>query len=98
CDRLPISRQEEPIAQWVFDHGEKAGRGMATHRNATAFYVPLKSARGTVGVMAVVPGESDGSLGGDQMQLLEVFAHQTATAIESTRSQHAAEAARIQMQ
>lgn len=97
CDRLPISRDEEPIAQWVLEHGEKAGRGTETYSSATAFYLPLKGAREVVGVLAVLPGDN-GSFGSDQMQLLEVFAHQTATAIESTRSQHAAEAARIEMQ
>ena len=96
-DRLPMSKEEEPIAQWVLEHGEKAGRGLETYNSATAIYLPLKGAREMVGVIAVVPGHN-GSFAGDQMQLLEIFAHQTATAIESTRSQHAAEAARIQMQ
>jgi two-component system, OmpR family, sensor histidine kinase KdpD len=96
-DHLPISSNEEPIAQWVLDHREKAGCRMENHCSATALYLPLKGAREIVGVMAVVPGESV-CFGTDQMQFLEVFAHQTATAMESTRSQHAAEAARVQMQ
>jgi len=97
CDRLPMARDEQPVAQWVMEHGEKAGRGMETHGSATALYFPLKGAREMVGVMGVVPGDK-GSFGKDQMQLLEVFAHQISTAMESTRSQHAAETARIQMQ
>jgi two-component system sensor histidine kinase KdpD len=97
CDRLPISRDEEPIAQWVLDHGDKAGRGTEHHGNAAAFYLPLKGAREMVGVMAIVTGDN-GSFAGDQTHLLELFAHQTATAMESARSQHSAEAARIQMQ
>ena len=97
CDRLPISRDEEPIAQWVLDHGEKAGRGTENYSGAAAFYLPLKGAREIAGVMAIVAGDN-GSFAGDQTQLLELFAHQTATAMESARSQQSAEAARIQMQ
>ena len=95
-DLLPISKTEEPIAQWVFDHGEKAGRGTEREPNASAFYLPLKGSRQMVGVMAVVAGED--SFAGDQTHLLELFAHQTATAIDSAHSQYAAEAARVQMQ
>lgn len=97
CDRLPIAREEQRVAQWVFEHGVKAGRGLDMHGGASALYLPLKGARETIGVMALAP-ENDGSIAGEQMQLLEVFAHQTAIAIENTRSQHAAEAARTQMQ
>ena len=96
-DRLPIARNEESIGQWVLDHREKAGRGLENHPGATALYLPLRGAREIVGVMAVVPAEN-GTFPIDQMEFLEVFAHQTATAMESARSQHAAEAARIQMQ
>ncbi|HYP06851.1 MAG TPA: DUF4118 domain-containing protein, partial [Bryobacteraceae bacterium] len=96
-DLLPIARDEQPIAQWVFEHGRKAGRGMEAHGGASALYLPLRGTRDTVGVMALVT-ENERSLAGEQMQLLEVFVHQTATAIENTRSRHAAQAARAQMQ
>ena len=61
-DHLPIARREEPIAQWVLDHGEKAGRAMENHRGATALYLPLKGAREVVGVLAVAPGRTASSL------------------------------------
>jgi two-component system, OmpR family, sensor histidine kinase KdpD len=94
-DWLPIPRDEEPVAQWVLDHGEKAGRGTKTSSSATAFYLPLKGSREVGGVMAVLPFDTD--FAHDQRQLLEMFAHQTATAIERTRSLNTAEAARIQV-
>jgi two-component system sensor histidine kinase KdpD len=50
-----------------------------------------------VGVMGVLP-TGGARFASEQLQLLEVFAHQAALAIERTSSQHAAEAARIQMQ
>jgi two-component system, OmpR family, sensor histidine kinase KdpD len=95
-DWLPVPRAEESIAQWVWDHGEKAGRGMETFGRATALYLPLKGSGQAVGVMAVVPA-GNGRFASNQMQLLEIFADQTATAMERTESQNAAETATIQM-
>lgn len=97
-DQLPVSREEEPVAQWVFEHGENAGLGMKAMSGAAALYLPLKGAREIVGVMAILAGTGRSRLGGAQIELLEMFAHQVALAIERTRSQQAAEAARLQMQ
>jgi two-component system sensor histidine kinase KdpD len=88
-DPLPVPRAEEPVAQKVLEGGEKA-------RGAAAVYLPLKGARETAGVMCVLPA-GGGALAGAQMQLIEVFAHQTAMAMERTQSQNAAESARVQM-
>lgn len=96
-DRLPVPSSEEPVAQWAFDHGEPSGRGTPTMGSATALYIPLKGARATVGVVGVVSA-GHRRIASDQMQLLEVVASQTAMAMERTRSQHAAEAARMQME
>ena len=41
-NQLLISTAEEEIAQGVFDHGRKAGRGMERFPDAAATYVPLK--------------------------------------------------------
>ncbi len=95
--QLLLPRFEESVAQWAFDHGEKAGLATRVHERSTALYLPLKGARETVGVMAVVPSGRAG-LPDEQVQLLEVIASQTAMAIERTSSQHAAESARVQVQ
>jgi two-component system sensor histidine kinase KdpD len=50
-----------------------------------------------VGVMGILPA-AQGRFAVEQVQLLKVLGNQTAMAIERTRSQHAAEAARIQME
>jgi two-component system sensor histidine kinase KdpD len=97
-EHLPIPRAEEAVAQRVFDHGQKAGKGIDARSDATAFYLPLKGSREVMGVMGILPGGDHRVSAPDQVQLLEVFANQTALAIERTRSQHAAEAARMQMQ
>jgi len=95
-DWLPVPKTEEMIAQAVFDTQEKAGRGTDRSPDATALYLPLKGGSETSGVMALLnAGEAE--LGAEQTRLLEAFAHQTAIAMERTRSRSIAEAARIQV-
>lgn len=101
-DLLHVPLSEEPIAQWVFDHGHKAGlrANVSTdaHSNAAALYIPLRGARETFGVLAVLPDPENRIFAPEQQQLLEVFASQTAVAIERTLSQRAEEETRIHMQ
>ena len=96
--QLPVSTAEEEIAQSVFDQGRKAGKGMERFPDAAATYVPLKGASRIVGVMCILPGADGQVLKSGQQHLLDLFANQTALAIERTLSQNAADAARIQMQ
>ena len=97
-NQLLISTAEEEIAQEVFDHGRKAGRGMERSPDAAATYVPLKGASRIVGVMAILPGLKGEVLHADRQHLLDLFANQTALAIERTLSQNAADDARMQME
>ena len=97
-DQLLISSAEEEIAQTVFDSGRKAGRGMENFPDAAAAYVPLKGASRMVGVLAILPGSHGDTLHGEQQHLLDLFANQTALAIERTQSQNAAADARMQME
>ena len=97
-NQLLISTAEEEIAQAVFDHGRKAGKGMERFPEAAATYVPLKGVSRIVGVMAILPGPHGETLKADQQHLLDLFANQTALAIERTLSQNAADDARVQME
>ena len=97
-DLLPVPPSEEVIAQWVFDHGHKAGLRTDVHAGATALYMPLRGARETFGVLAVLPDPEGPIWAPEQQQLLEVFAGQTALAIERTLSQRSAEETRVHMQ
>ena len=97
-DQLLISTAEEKIAQQVFDCGRKAGKGMENFPEAAATYVPLKGAGRMVGVLAILPGTHGQALHDDQHHLLDLFANQTALAIERTQSQNAAADARMQME
>lgn len=96
-DSLPLPTSEESVAQWVFDHGQKAGLGTDRPEAATALYLPLRGVRQVAGVMAVLPLRTP-SLEREKVEFLEMFADQAALAMERTISQEAAEHARFQMQ
>jgi two-component system sensor histidine kinase KdpD len=88
-DDLPVPRSEMGVAQWSFDHKQRAGKGTDTLPGSTALYLPLRGSRHVLGVMAVLPG-TPASTSPEQIHLLEVFATQIALAME--RSRIAAEA------
>jgi len=89
--RLPEGDPALSIAQWAYDHGQAAGRGTEVLPASRALFLPLKGARGTLGVMALARPET-GPLWQepDQRHLLESFANQTALALE--RAAYLAEA------
>ncbi|OFV79744.1 MAG: two-component system sensor histidine kinase KdbD [Acidobacteria bacterium RBG_13_68_16] len=89
--------KEASVAQWAFDHGEKAGFGTATLPGSGAIYVPLKVARGPVGVVGVKPG-GQGHLDSEQLHLLDAFANQIALAVERTNLAAEAQAAELQVE
>ncbi len=73
---------EIAVALWAFKNGESAGMGTNTLPSARFRYLPLKTARRTVGVLGVKPKETETLLDPDQRRLLEAFASQSAQAIE----------------
>lgn len=97
-DDLPVPKGEEGIAQWVFDHGQNAGKGMDTLSGAAALYVPLKGSQATLGVMAVIAGQDQQLSSPDQLRLLEIFASQTALAIERAQATAAAHDAQFKVE
>ena len=84
-------QNELAVATWAFEHKQPAGRGTETLPAATGCYVPLRTARGVVGVMGIKPAEATLILSPEQRLLLEAFAGLAALAIERV---HLAEAAR----
>ncbi len=77
-----VDDKEMSVAQWAFDHSQKAGAGTDTLSGAKAFYIPLISASKTVGVIGVIPGPSVSFYDSEQVHALESFTTQTAIAIE----------------
>ena len=77
-----LLRSDLAVAQWVFDHGAPAGLGTDTLPGGPVQYLPLKSDRGTLGVLAVEPHKRRRLLLPEQHHLLETFAVQIALAVE----------------
>lgn len=96
-DRLIVPRAEKPVAQWVLDHAQRAGKTTSVTPGATALYLPLQGTQGVVGVMAVLP-DSDARFSPEQSSFLDAFANHTALALDRTQAQNAAEAHRVRRQ
>ncbi len=81
--KFESSDREQAVADWVKDHGLKAGNGTDTLPAVDGVYLPLNGERDCVGVLALKwegPPPSTPS----QVHLLETFANQLAVAIERT--------------
>jgi two-component system sensor histidine kinase KdpD len=83
------------VAQWVADHGRRAGLGSDTLPAAPALYLPLNAGADTLGVLAVLPTHRRRVLLPEQRHLLETFAGQLALALERARLAEIAESARV---
>lgn len=89
---------ETAVAQWVFDHGEIAGRDTDTLPSAAGIYVPLLTLQGGLGVLGVQPGPGSPSLAPDQIRLLQTFAGQLAMAIQRVWSVDQARHVQLQIE
>jgi two-component system sensor histidine kinase KdpD len=83
------------VAQWVADHGRRAGLGSDTLPAAPALYVPLGDERRAVGVLAVLPNNARRVLLPEQSHLLDTFAGQIGLALERARLAEIAEASSL---
>jgi two-component system sensor histidine kinase KdpD len=83
------------VAQWVADHGRRAGLGSDTLPAAPALYLPLGEGRRGVGVLAVLPRNRRRVLLPEQRALLETFAAQIGLALERAGLAEMAQGARI---
>ena len=82
AEQLVVPKDELGVAQWVFDHGQKAGKGTDTLPGSSALYLPLQDGQRVIGVMAVVaPAGEPGIESPEQLHQLEIFASQIALAI-----------------
>ena len=83
------------VAQWVFDHGQRAGLGTDTLPAAPAVYLPLGGTQRSLGVLAVLPTNRRRILLPEQRHLLETFAGQIALAWERAALGEEAAASRV---
>ncbi len=77
-----LDQKELSVAQWTFDHRQRAGLGTDTLSGAKALYLPLAAASRTIGVIGIIPASPQGFFDQEQVHGLESFADQIAMAIE----------------
>ncbi|HWC73529.1 MAG TPA: sensor histidine kinase KdpD [Gemmatimonadales bacterium] len=77
-----LDEKERSVAQWVFDHGQRAGAGTDTLPSASSLYVPLRASTGVIGVLDVRASDPTRFEDPTLLQLLETFAGQAALALE----------------
>jgi two-component system sensor histidine kinase KdpD len=92
---IAINERERAVAEWAFSHGEAAGRTTNTLPQSAGFYLPIRTPRGVLGVLAAfLP--SNRSLGLEERQMLETFCSQLAMVVERLQLQQ--EAARSEVE
>jgi len=93
---LKLDEHEMAVADWVYRHGEPAGQQTDTLPAARLRYLPLKTARGVVGVLGVGgPSLSEHRMTPEERRTLEVIASQGSLAIERTQLSEAARQAEV---
>jgi two-component system, OmpR family, sensor histidine kinase KdpD len=81
--KIPTDEKELAAAIWSFQHQKIVGHGTDTLPNAKDRYLPLVTARGMVGVIAISAIDTAGEMTVEQERLLEAYADLAAVAIES---------------
>lgn len=93
---LELEPNELAVADWVYRHGQPAGRGTNTLPAAKLRYLPLITARGVVGVFGIHGSAApEQYLTPKQRRLMEAFANQAALAIERANLAEAARQAQV---
>ncbi len=77
-----ISETELAVADWSFKNNQSAGWATDTLTASSIRYMPMITARGTVGVLGIRPKEPENILTIEQRMLLEGFANLSALAVE----------------
>jgi len=77
-----VDQKELGVAQWVFDNRHSAGLGTDTLPGAKALYLPMVASSGVVGVVGVLPEETEKGFDPEDIHFLESFVNQTAMAME----------------
>ncbi len=85
-DRLLPSKEGEfadlSVAQWAYDHGQRAGLGTSILSAAEAFYLPLKAPIRCRGVLTIQPQNRTSLDSPDDRRLLEACGSSIALALE----------------
>jgi len=79
---LRLDADEKAVAQWAFTHGAEAGYDTDTLHSSRLRYIPLRGAKGIIGIIGVRPSEPDGLITPEQSYILTTFSNLTAQALE----------------
>ena len=90
--------KESGVAQWAFDHNERAGLGTDTLPGSSALYLPLVGSAGPIGIVAVRPKDTSLLIDPEQLHLLESLVNQVALAIERARLSEEAQQAHVRVE
>jgi two-component system sensor histidine kinase KdpD len=82
-------------AKWVWQTGREAGRGSDTLPGAKWLFLPMRTARGNVGVVGLDSDRTGPLLSPDQRRLFDALADQSALAIERINLAQDVDRARI---
>lgn len=88
--------KETGVAEWVFEHGQRAGLGTDTLPGAGALYLPMIGTRGAIGVVALRPSIPERVFDLEQLHLMETLASQMALALERARLAEDTQLARVE--
>jgi two-component system sensor histidine kinase KdpD len=86
------------VAEWTWLHQRPAGLSTDTLPSARALFLPLKGARGRVGVLAIYPSAATRLDDPDERQLIDTFAGLIGSAIERTELAEEARKARLRVE
>ncbi|HEX5764552.1 MAG TPA: ATP-binding protein [Woeseiaceae bacterium] len=82
CGTGNVARDELDAARWTFAHGLPSGGGAGTSQNVAGLYLPLRTGRGTVGVIGLFPHERKETPASHESALLDSLANQVAINLE----------------
>jgi uncharacterized protein (TIGR00730 family) len=89
---------EDACARWAFDNGRSTGLGLGPFSQTTSLYMPLLASKGVVGVLQISPRQAAFPLNREEIEMLEIFANQTALCIETTNLTEATQQANIRVE
>lgn len=79
---MHINKDDYDAAYLAFKQGKIVGQGTSTLTDARARYLPINSARGVIGVLALYSDQSPNLLTGGRSRLLGIFTDLVAVSIE----------------
>ncbi len=82
----PLRGIDLRVAQWVFKHGQVAGKGTDTLSEDRAIYIPLCGSQEAIGLLALEPASLRRVFLPEQRRLLETFCNQIVQALERVQS------------